>query len=178
MKSRGAWLALSVITGILMIVLGGLFLARPGLSLASVLVLLGIFLIVYGVALAVAGLIGHAESRGWAIFTGVLGVIVGILAIAWPGMTALALLYILGAWAIVTGIFDLVGAFAGNLKGGQRAWLIILGVLSIVVGSIFFAYPVSGALAILWLVGLYLIVYGVLRIVDGFTRPPQEESPA
>lgn len=176
MKGRGAWMALSVITGILMIVLGGLFLARPGLTLATVLLLVGIFLIVYGVVLAVAGLVGHAEGRGWAVFTGILGIIVGIIAIAWPGMTALALLYILGAWAVVTGIIDIVGAFASDLKGGKRVWLLIIGVVSIVVGIIFFAYPVSGALAILWLIGLYLIVYGVLRIVDGFTRPPQEET--
>ena len=176
MKSRGAWMALSVITGILMIVLGVLFLTWPGLTLATVLLLVGIFLIVYGIALALAGLIGHAEGRGWAIFTGILGIIVGIIAIAWPGMTALALLYILGAWAVVTGITDIVGAFASGLKGGKRTWLIILGVLSIIVGIVFFAYPVSGALAILWLIGLYLIVYGVLRIVDGFTRPPQAET--
>jgi uncharacterized membrane protein HdeD (DUF308 family) len=54
--------------------------------------------------------------------------------------------------------------------------MIVLGVLSIDVGIVFFAYPVSGALAILWLIGLYLIVYGVLRIVDGFTRPPGAET--
>ena len=176
MHSRGAWMALSIITGILMVVLGVLFLAYPGLSLATVLLLIGVFLIVYGVALALAGIIGHAEGRGWAIFTGILGVIVGIIAIAWPGMTALALLYILGAWAIVTGISDIVGAFASGLKGGKRVWLIILGVLSIVVGIVFFVYPVSGALAILWLVGLYLIVYGILRVIDGFTRPPEAEA--
>jgi uncharacterized membrane protein HdeD (DUF308 family) len=176
MKSRGAWMALNVITGILMIVLGILFLAYPGFSLATVLLLIGVFLIVYGIALAVAGFVGHAEGRGWAIFTGILGIIVGIIAIAWPGMTGLALLYILGAWAIVTGAVDIVGAFAGGLKGGKRVWLIVVGILSIVVGIIFFAYPVSGALAILWLIGLYLIAYGVLRIVDGFTRPPEVES--
>ncbi len=176
MHSRGAWMALSIITGLLMIVLGVLFLVEPGLSLATVLLLLGIFLIVYGVALAAAGLIGHAEGRGWAVFTGILGIIVGIIAIAWPGMTALALLYILGAWAIVTGVSDIIGAFASGLKGGKRVWLLILGVLSIVIGIVFFVYPVSGALAILWLVGLYLIVYGLLRIVDGFTRPPEAEA--
>lgn len=91
-------------------------------------------------------------------------------------MTALALLYILGAWAIVTGITDIVGAFAGGLKGGKRVWLIIIGLLSIVVGIVFFVYPVSGALAILWLIGLYLIAYGVLRIVNGFTRPQGAEA--
>lgn len=176
MQSRGAWLALNIITGVLMIVLGAIFLAHPGFALATVLVLIGAFLIVYGVVLALAGLIGHAEGRGWAIFTGILGVIVGIIAIAWPGMSALALLYILGAWAIVTGVVDIAGAFVSGLKGGKRVWLIIVGVLSVAIGIVFFVYPVSGALAILWLVGIYLIVYGLLRIVDGFTRPPEART--
>lgn len=176
MHSRGAWMALSMITGTLMIVLGVLFLAYPGLSLATVLLLIGIFLIVYGVALAVAGLIGHAEGRGWAIFTGILGVIVGVIAIAWPGMTALALIYVIAAWAIVTGISDIIGAFASDLRGGQRAWLLILGALSIAVGIVFFVHPAGGALAMLWLIGIYLVVYGILRIVDGFTRPPEVKA--
>jgi uncharacterized membrane protein HdeD (DUF308 family) len=178
MQSRGAWMALSVITGILMIVLGVLFLAYPGFSLATVLLLIGVFLIVYGVALTAAGFIGHAEGRGWAIFTGVLGIIVGIIAIAWPGMTALALLYILGAWAVITGCVDIAGAFASGLRGGQRVWMLIIGVLSVVLGIIFFIHPGAGGLALLWLIGIYLIVYGVLRIVDGFTRPPQVEAAA
>jgi uncharacterized membrane protein HdeD (DUF308 family) len=176
MHSRGAWMALSIITGLLMIVLGVLFLAYPGLSLATVLLLIGIFLIVYGVALALAGLIGHAEGRGWAIFTGILGVIVGVIAIAWPGMTALALIYIIAAWAIVTGISDIIAAFASGLSGGKRVWLIILGLLGIVVGIIFFVHPAGGALAMLWLIGIYLVVYGILRIVDGFTRPPEARA--
>jgi uncharacterized membrane protein HdeD (DUF308 family) len=162
-------MALSIITGLLMIVLGILFLVDPGLSLATVLLLIGIFLIVYGVVLAAAGLVGKAEGRGWAIFTG----IVGIIAIAWPGMTALALIYIIAAWAIVTGISDIVAAFASGLTGGQRVWLIILGILGLVVGIIFFVHPAGGALAMLWLIAIYLIVFGLLRIVDGFTRPPE-----
>ena len=178
MQSRGAWMALSIITGLLMIILGVLFLVDPGLSLKTVLLLIGIFLIVYGVALAVAGLVGKAEGRGWAIFTGILGVIVGVIAIAWPGMTALALIYIIAAWAIVTGISDIIAAFASGLSGGQRVWLIILGVLGFAVGIVFFVHPAGGALAMLWLIGLYLIVFGLLRIVDGFTRPPERGATA
>jgi len=176
MQSRGAWMALSIITGLLMIVLGGLFLASPGLSLASVILLFGIFAIVYGVALAAAGMTGRAESRWGAIVVGVLAVIVGIIALVWPGLTSLTLLYIIAAWMVISGITEIAGAFMSGVGGGQRLWLIILGILSIIVGIIFFARPVNGALALLWLVGLYLVVLGVLRIIDGFTRPPQAQA--
>ena len=176
MQSRGAWMALSIITDLLMIVLGGLFLASPGLSLASVILLFGIFAIVYGVALAAAGMTGRAESRWGAIVVGVLAVIVGIIALVWPGLTSLTLLYIIAAWMVISGITEIAGAFMSGVGGGQRLWLIILGILSIIVGIIFFARPVNGALALLWLVGLYLVVLGVLRIIDGFTRPPQAQA--
>jgi uncharacterized membrane protein HdeD (DUF308 family) len=176
MQSRGAWMALSIITGLLMIVLGGLFLASPGLSLASVILLFGIFAIVYGVGMAVSGIMGHAQSRGGAIAVGVLAIIVGIIALVWPGLTSLTLLYIIAAWMIVSGITDIAGAFMRGVDGGQRLWLIVLGILSIIVGIIFFAHPVNGALALLWLVGIYLVVLGLMRIIDGFTRPPQAEA--
>ena len=176
MQSRGAWMALSIITGLLMIVLGGLFLAKPGMSLASVILLFGIFAIVYGIGLALAGFTGHAESRGGAIAVGALAAIVGIIALVWPGLTSLTLLYIIAAWMIVTGNVDIAGAFIGGLSGGQRVWLILLGVLSIVVGIVFFARPVDGAIALLWLIGIYLVVLGVLRIIDGFMRPPQAQA--
>jgi len=90
----------------------------------------------------------------------------------WPGLTSLALLYIIAAWLIVSGITDIAGAFVGGLGGGQRVWLVLLGILSIIVGIIFFVHPVNGALALLWLVGIYLIVLGVFRIMAGFATPP------
>lgn len=176
MQSRGAWIALSTITGLLMIVLGGLFLARPGLSLASIILLFGIFAIVYGASLALAGFMGKAQSRGGAIVVGVLGVIVGIVALVWPGITSLALLYVIAAWAIVSGLADVAAAFMGGLSGGRRVWLVILGLLSIIVGVIFFVHPVNGVLTLLWLVGIYLVALGVLRIIDGFARPPQARA--
>jgi uncharacterized membrane protein HdeD (DUF308 family) len=176
MQRRGTWIVLSIITGLLMIVLGGLFVASPGLSLATVILLFGIFAIVYGVGLALAGIMGHAESRGGAMAVGVLAVIVGIIALVWPELTSLTLLYIIAAWMIVSGVADIAGAFMGGVSGGQRVWLVILGLVSIVIGIVFFIHPVSGALALLWLVGIYLIVLGVLRIIAGFAKPPRTQA--
>jgi uncharacterized membrane protein HdeD (DUF308 family) len=86
------------------------------------------------------------------------------------------LLYVIAAWAIVSGLADIAAAFMGGLSGGRRVWLILLGLLSIIVGIIFFVHPVDGVLTLLWLVGIYLVVIGVLRIIDGFARPPQAQA--
>ncbi len=176
MQSRGAFMALSIITGLLMIVLGGLFLAQPGLSLATVIWLVGIFAIVYGLFLAIAGIAGRHEGGGWAIAVGVLAVIMGIVTLAWPGATSLAVLYIIAAWAIVSGVADIVGAFAGGISGGRRVWLVIIGLLGIAVGIYFFVHPVTGVLALLWVVGVYLVALGILRIIAGFMQPPRPQA--
>ncbi len=176
MQSRGAWMALSIITGLLMIVLGGILLAQPGLSLATIIWLVGIFTIVYGVFLVISGIAGRAEGGGWAIAVGLLAVIMGIVTLAWPGATSLAVLYIIAAWAIISGIADLLGAFAGGISGGQRIWLVIVGLLGIGVGIYFFVHPVTGVLALLWVVGVYLVALGILRIIAGFMKPPQTRA--
>ena len=176
MQSRGAWMALSIITGLLMIVLGGILLAQPGLSLATIIWLVGVFTIVYGVFLAISGIAGRAEGGGWAIAVGLLAVIMGIVTLAWPGATSLAVLYIIAAWAIISGIADLLGAFAGGISGGQRIWLVIVGLLGIGVGIYFFVHPVTGVLALLWVVGVYLVALGILRIIAGFMKPPQTRA--
>jgi uncharacterized membrane protein HdeD (DUF308 family) len=169
-------MALSIITGLLMIVLGGLFLAQPGLSLATVIWLIGIFSIVYGLFLAIAGIAGRHEGGGWGIAVGALAVIMGIVTLAWPAATGLALLYVIAAWAIISGITDIAGAFVGGISGGRRVWLVIIGLLGIAVGIYFFVHPVTGVLALLWVVGVYLVALGILRIIAGFMQPPRPQA--
>jgi uncharacterized membrane protein HdeD (DUF308 family) len=169
-------MALSIITGLLMIVLGGLFLAKPGLSLASIILLVGIFAIVYGVILVVAGIAGRTDGGGWAIALGGLAVIMGVVMLVWPAATSLAVLYIIAAWAIISGIADVAGAFTGGYSGGRRVWLVILGLIGIAVGIYFFVHPVTGILALLWVAGIYLVVLGVFRIIAGFMQPPRPQA--
>jgi uncharacterized membrane protein HdeD (DUF308 family) len=176
MQSRGAYMALSIITGLLMIVLGGVFLASPGLSLASIILLVGIFAIVYGLFLAIAGIAGRHEGGGWVVAVGVLAVIMGIVTLAWPGATSLAVLYIIAAWAIISGVADIAGAFVGGISGGRRVWLVIIGLLGIGIGIYFFVHPVTGVLALLWVVGIYLVALGILRIIAGFMQPPRPQA--
>ena len=162
---------LSILTGLIAIALGILLLAMPKASLTTVIWLFGLMVIAYGVMRALSGLMGHMESRSAGIVGGLLAVIAGVAVLAWPGLTALTLLYIIAGWAIVMGVVDMAHAFTGDRSGGRRVWLVILGLVSVVFGIVLFVYPAEGALALLWLIGLYLIILGVLRIIVGVFAP-------
>jgi sporulation protein YlmC with PRC-barrel domain len=114
---------------------------------------------------------------------GVLGVLAGIVAFLWPGLTALALLYLVAAWAIVTGILQLVGAIRLRQEI-EGEWLLILsGILSVIFGVLLAALPGVGILALVWLIGAYAVASGILLIILAFrvrneTVPEGGETPS
>ena len=100
---------------------------------------------------------------GWLLVEGIAGIVLGIIAFVWPFRTALILLFIVAAWAIVTGALEIAAALA------VRSWLIALaGILSVAFGILLFAHPGAGLLSILWLVGIYALIFGVILIVHAF----------
>ncbi len=165
---------LAILTGLVAIALGILLLAMPKASLTTVIWLFGLMVIAYGVLRALAGLMGRMESRSAGVAGGLLAVIAGVLIIAWPGLTALTLLYIIAGWAVVMGVVDIFGGFVGEKSGGARLWSVITGVVSVAFGIALFVWPATGALAILWLIGIYLIVSGVLTMIVGVFAPASQ----
>jgi uncharacterized membrane protein HdeD (DUF308 family) len=102
------------------------------------------------------------------LFEGILSILAGIIAFANPALTALVLLYIIAAWAIVTGVMEIVAAFAIR-EFVSREWVLALaGIVSVAFGILLFFFPRAGILSILWLVGIYGIVFGLLFIVRAF----------
>jgi Short repeat of unknown function (DUF308) len=103
-------------------------------------------------------------DRWWLALVGLLGIAVGILTFAWPGITALVLLLFIAGWAIATGVLQIVGAIRLR-KEIENEWLLIAsGVLSVIFGLILAAQPGTGALALLYVIGIYAILYGILEI--------------
>ena len=158
------WLFL--IRGILAIALGILMPLFPGAAIFTLAILFGAYAFVDGiVAIAAALRMNHAEANwGWLLFEGVLGVIVGVITFFYPGITALWLVYLFAAWAILTGALAIASAIRLR-KVIPNEWLMILfGALSIVAGVAIWFVPVAGVLAIVWTISVYAILAGIFLI--------------
>jgi len=163
------WWALAL-RGLAAIVFGLLAFILPGITLTALILLLGAYMLVDGVFAIVAAVrADRHDERWWLLLAeGVLGVLAGIVAFLWPGLTALALLYLVAAWAIVTGILQIVGAIRLR-REIEGEWALILGGgLSVNFGVLLAVLPGPGILALLWLIGAYALVSGVLLIILAF----------
>jgi uncharacterized membrane protein HdeD (DUF308 family) len=159
------------LAGLLMIALGIVLLVQPDASLKTVIYLFGIMIVVYGLARIVAGLRGRMESKSAGVVGGLLAIIAGVAIMAWPEMSAVTLIYIIGGWAIATGVMDAIDAFTTGASAARKLWSVVMALVSVVFGVVLFINPGKGGLALLWLIGVYLIVYGILRIIVGVVAP-------
>ncbi len=158
------------IGGILSILFGLILWAWPGMSLHILILVFGIFAIAAGVFLILSGI--HSEdtrARWLRIGEGVLAILAGIVSLAWPAITAKALLFIIAAWAIATGFVEIVTAFRTGKAGGMEWLLIFGGVVSIIFGCLLMAWPHLGLLALIWLIGIYAVIHGVTLLVYAFS---------
>ena len=162
---RNWWIP--VVRGVLAILFGILVFAFPNTAVTVFVYLFGAYMLLDGIA-ALGFAFDVNRGRGWLILSGIAGIAAGILTFLYPSATALALVYIVAAWAIVTGIFEVIAAIEWR-EVLSDAWMLGLGgVLSIILGVLLFSSPSAGLLAWAWLIGIYAIVYGVLYIVTGF----------
>jgi len=165
---RNWWLLL--LRGIAAILFGIAAFAWPGLTLSVLVILFGAWVLVDG-AFAIADSIRYRDrlDRWWAfLLDGVLGVIVGLIALFMPGITAIALLMFVAAWAVVGGVLRIVAAIQLR-KQIQGEWLLILGgVLSILFGVLLVTLPTAGLLSLIWLIAIWSIAIGVLFVVLSF----------
>src|SRR6476659_4603059 len=161
---RNWWLP--VLRGVLGILFGFLVFAYPRTTVEVFVYLFGIYALIDGV-IALALAFDVSRGRGWLALSGIAGIAAGILTFMYPSTTAVALVYIVAAWAIITGIFEIVAAFEWRQVLSDMWMLGLAGVLSIILGVLLFSSPSAGLLAWAWLIGFYAIVYGVLYIAAG-----------
>jgi uncharacterized membrane protein HdeD (DUF308 family) len=160
-----------VLRGIAAIVFGVLMWLLPGVSLAVLVLLFGAFVLadgILGIWMAVAG--SKEYEDWWALLLwGLVGIGVGVLTFLAPGVTELALLFFIAVWAIATGVLEIVAAIRlrREIKG---EWLLILGgLMSVAFGVVLMAQPGAGALALIWLIGGYAILFGMVLVILAFT---------
>jgi len=176
---RNWWVFL--LRGIVAILFGVLAFLRPGITL-EVLVLLFAFWALFDGVFSLIGSVGAAEAREpwWPlVLIGLLGIAAGILTLRYPGVTALALLFVIAFWSILRGIIEIVAAvrLRDLIKG--EWWLILGGIASIAFGVLLVMYPESGLLAVVWLLGIYAVIFGITQIMLGFRlKGMADELPA
>jgi uncharacterized membrane protein HdeD (DUF308 family) len=154
--------------GVLAVIVGVIALAWPKVTILALVILFAIYaFIAAGLQAArafssrTAGpVIGH-------LLLGLVDVAAGVIALAWPGPTALVLVLIIGIWAVVAGVFEIAAGFARGETAGTRALFFLAGLVSVAFGVVLFAHPNIGAFAIALLFGLFNLVAGVSLIVLG-----------
>jgi uncharacterized membrane protein HdeD (DUF308 family) len=166
--ARYWWLL--VLRGVLAVLFGILAWLWPGLTLTALVILFGAYAFVDGLFAVGAALqrIGKQE-RWWAmLIEGLLGIAVGIVTFFWPGITALALVAIIGAWAVVTGVLEIVAAIQLRQEIDNEWLLGISGLLSVIFGVLVLVFPGAGALSLVWIIAAYAFAFGILFIALGF----------
>jgi uncharacterized membrane protein HdeD (DUF308 family) len=155
--------------GLAAIAFGVITLVWPKISLAALVLVFGIFAIINGVTAVAAAIRGRHEPHwGVLLFEGILSIAVGVVALIWPGITALAFLFLIAAWAILTGVLELVAPLAFPMSFGRGLLSALAGIVSIVFGVLIAAQPAAGLLTVVWLIGIYAIVVGIMHIVVYF----------
>jgi uncharacterized membrane protein HdeD (DUF308 family) len=159
-----------VIRGIAAIIFGILALILPGMALVTLILLWGIYALADGVFNLIGAFRRDAATQQswWALLIeGIISIGAGIAAFVYPGLTALVLLYIIAAWALVTGVMELVAA-ARLRKQISGEWILVLtGIVSVLFGILLFVFPGAGALAVVLWIGVYAVVFGALLVSLG-----------
>ncbi len=162
------WLFL--LRGILGIIFGLLALIFPGPTMLSLVLLFSAYMLVDGIFAIVSAVraIRHKEDRGGLlVFEGLLNIAVGIAAFLWPGLTVIAFVWLIAAWAIVTGGLLTAVGFRLNIDHG-RWWMVLGGLLSLAYGVLLIIAPLIGAIVLTWWIAAYALAFGIALVIFSF----------
>ena len=164
--TRDWWIL--ALRGAFAVLFGALAFAWPGMTLAALVLTFGAYAVVDGVLALYHAVAGDAGSRWVLALEGVIGVLAGVATFFYPGMTALALLYVVAAWAILSGVLEIAAAIELR-KAIDGEWLMALGGLaSVVFGVLLAVQPDAGLLTVAWLIGAYAVAFGAAMIALAF----------
>lgn len=164
---RAVWWSI-LLRGVFAVIFGIVAWVWPGITVLALVYLFGIYALIDGVIAVAHGIKvrGTGSRWGWQIVDGVISIAAGIVAFAWPGVTALVGLLLIAAWAVVIGISEIVGAFQLKKVGySDWGWTLASGILSVIFGIVLFASPAVGLRSLIWLVGLFAVVFGIVTII-------------
>ena len=161
---------LLVLRGVAAVLFGVLAFAWPGLTAEVLVILFGAYSLVNGfftLGLAMRAPKG-TPGIGTLVLLGVIGVAAGVVTFFYPGITAISLLSVIAAWAILTGILEIAVAIKLRQQLSNEWMLMLSGALSVAFGVLVIAMPNAGALSIIWLIGIYAILFGITMLAVAF----------
>lgn len=162
--ARYWWMLL--LRGLIAIGLGIMAFAKPGLTLSTLVLLYGFYCLIDGIVAVAVGLTG---GQMWqALLLGLVGIGAGLATLFYPGLTAMLLLYFMAVWAIARGIFEILAAIEFRKVIEGELMLVLAGIASIAFGVLIIANPGAGALSIIWILGGYALLVGVLLVIASF----------
>jgi uncharacterized membrane protein HdeD (DUF308 family) len=163
--TKNWWVLL--LRGIVAVLFGFLAISRPGITLAVLVLLFGIYAVVDGCFALFAAIGGwsHREDRWLLLLEGFIGIGAGILTLRAPGITTVALLFFVAAWALATGVLRIVAAIRLRKEITGEFWLALSGIASVVFAFLVMMNPAAGALAIAWLIGWYALFLGATLVM-------------
>lgn len=164
--SRNWWLL--VVRGVAAVIFGALALFWPGITMVALAIVFGVFALVDGISLGIAAFRATSGTRTPMVIQSVLSVLLGLGALIWPIVAVFALVMIIAVWAIVTGVAEIVTAVRMRSQISSEWLLIFVGALSVIFGLLLLLWPGLGALAIITVIGVYAIIFGVALAIAGF----------
>ena len=166
--SRNWWLFL--LRGIIAVIFGLVAIFFPIAAFTSLVFVFGVFALVDGIFTIVSALTSKAKDENWwwLILGGVFGILIGILTLVQPAAVTTALLLLIAAWAIVTGVFEIITAIRLRKEITGEFWFILSGLFSVIFGVLVMSSPVSGAFTIGLVIGIYALMFGVTLIMLAF----------
>jgi uncharacterized membrane protein HdeD (DUF308 family) len=159
-----------LLRGIFSVVFGVLAFVMPGLTIATLVIVWGAYALVDGIFSLYASATGrtHTDDHWLVGLQGLIGLAAGILTLLMPGVTALGLLIAIAAYSLVVGVLQIAAAIKLRKEIEGEFWLGLSGLVSILFGMFIIARPGEGALAVIWIIGAYALIFGVFLIAFAF----------
>jgi uncharacterized membrane protein HdeD (DUF308 family) len=159
-----------LLRGLFAVAFGILAIAMPGITLVTLVLVVGIYLFADGVVDLYTVISGkaHGDDRWLVALQGVVGIVIGLIAFFMPGVSAVGLLLAIGAWSLVVGVLQIVAAIRLRKEIANEFWLGLSGLISVLFGFFVIAMPGQGALAVIYIIAIYAIMFGVFLIAFAF----------
>ena len=160
------WWAVAL-RGVFAILFGLAALLLTPITIGALVFVFGAYMLADGIFAIVSGVRAAERKERWGAFVldGVLDILAGLAAFLFPGLTLIVLIFVMGAWAILTGAVE---AWAGLRATHGRGWLIAAGVISVLWGILLFVAPIAGAVVLTWFIGGYALAFGVALLIFAF----------